>query len=73
MKRMGENPTDDLKLAEKWIVDGKRVFMRPIHPGISNSEMGKDSWAEFSYQVITENPDVCWEFDYEERINQRGY
>ena len=73
MKRMAENPTDELELAEKWIAEGRKVFMRPIHPGISNSEMGKESWDEFNYQIITENPGVCWEFDYEERINKRGY
>lgn len=73
MKRMAENPTDEIELAEKWIAEGKKVFMRPIHPGIPNSEMGRESWSEFNYQVITENPGICWEFDYEERINQRGY
>ena len=73
MKRMAENPTDELELAEKWIAEGRKVFMRPIHPGISNSEMGKESWDEFNYQIITENPGICWEFDYEERINKRGY
>ena len=35
--------------------------------------MGKDSWVEFNKETIAANPDVCWEFDYEERINQRGY
>ena len=73
MKRMAENPTEELELAEKWIAEGRKVFMRPIHPGVSNSEMGKESWDEFNYQIITENPGICWEFDYEERINKRGY
>lgn len=73
MKRMGENPTDDFEKVAVWQSEGKKVFMRPIHPGIPNSEMGKDSWEEFSGDLIAANPDVCWEFDYEERINQRGY
>ena len=73
MKRMGENPTDDFEKVAIWQSEGKKVFMRPIHPGIPNSEMGKDSWAEFSGELVAANPDVCWEFDYEERINQRGY
>lgn len=73
MKRMGENPTDDFEKVAVWQSEGKKVFMRPIHPGISNSEMGKDSWKEFSGDLVAANPDVCWEFDYEERINQRGY
>ena len=73
MKRMGENPTDDFEKVAVWQSEGKKVFMRPIHPGIPNSEMGKDSWAEFSGELVAANPDVCWEFDYEERINQRGY
>lgn len=73
MKRVGENPTDDFEKVAIWQSEGKKVFMRPIHPGIPNSEMGKDSWAEFSGDLVASNPDVCWEFDYEERINQRGY
>lgn len=73
MKRMGGNPTDDFEKVAVWQSEGKKIFMRPIHPGIPNSEMGKDSWEEFSGDLIAANPDVCWEFDYAERINQRGY
>ena len=73
MKRIGESPTNDFEKVAVWQSEGKKVFMRPIHPGIPNSEMGKDSWAEFSGDLVASNPDICWEFDYEERINQRGY
>jgi hypothetical protein len=72
-EKLKELPTTDIEQANTWVKEGKLVFMRPIHPGISNSEMGKESWDEFNYQIITENPGICWEFDYEERINQRGY
>ena len=51
--------------------EGKKVYMRPIHPGIPNSEMGKESWVELDLNVAREQD--CFEFDYEERINERGY
>lgn len=64
-------PTDDIETAEKWMEEGKKVYMRPIHPGIPNSEMGKESWIELDLNVAREQD--CFEFDYEERINERGY
>lgn len=66
-----ELPTDDIEIAEKWMEEGKKVYMRPIHPGIPNSEMGKESWVELDLNVAREQD--CFEFDYEERINERGY
>ena len=66
-----ELPTDDIEIAEKWMKDGKKVYMRPIHPGIPSSEMGKETWVELDLNVAREQD--CFEFDYEERINERGY
>jgi hypothetical protein len=66
-----ELPTDDIETAEKWMEEGKKVYMRPVHPGIPNSEMGKETWIELDLNIAREQD--CFEFDYEERINERGY
>ena len=65
-----ELPVDDIETAERWMKEGKKVYMRPIHPGIPNSEMGKETWVELDLNVAREQD--CFEFDYEERINERG-
>ena len=64
-------PTTDLKKALNWQAEGKKVFMRPVHPGIPSIELGKDSWVAADFNVAKQND--CFEFDYEERINERGY
>lgn len=64
-------PTTDLKKALDWQAEGKKVFMRPVHPGIPSIELGKDSWVAVDFNAVKQND--CFEFDYEERINKRGY
>lgn len=70
-ERLKDLPTTDIEQANAWVKEGKLVLMRPIHPGISNKEMGKDSWGAYDYALAKEQE--CFEFDYQERINERGY
>ena len=61
MEEHKDDPKTEEDIVNQWFEEGKIVVGRPIHPGISNEEMGDDSW----------EPVAAYRDDYEFQLAEK--